>query len=74
MTIDAFHGLAGRQAEDEIRVGAQFVGDDAGDQGGGRFLIRLYNDFHRGDCGKNRSKMEANGYGDYREERSIWKL
>ena len=32
VAIDAFHGLAGRQAEDELRVGAQFAGDDAGDQ------------------------------------------
>ena len=32
VAIDALHRLAGGQAEDEVRVGAEFAGDDARDQ------------------------------------------
>ena len=47
VAIDAFHRLAGRQAENEIRVGAQLAGDDASNQGRSGLLVRLYDYFHR---------------------------
>ena len=48
VAIDAFHRLAGRQPQNEMRVGAQLAGHNPAHQGRGRFLIRLYDDFHRG--------------------------
>jgi hypothetical protein len=57
MAIDAFHRLAGRQAEDKLRVGTEFVGYDPRHQRRGSFLIRLYDDFHRGGfCHERRPK------------------
>jgi len=49
VAVETFHCLAGCQAQNKVGVGAQFAGDDAGDQGGGGFLIWLYDNFHRND-------------------------
>ncbi len=51
VAIDAFHRLAGRQAEDEVRISAEFAGHDPRDQRRRGFLIRLYDDFHRSKSG-----------------------
>ena len=51
--IDALHRAAGGQAQNQVRVGAQFAGHDSRHQGGGGFFIGLYDDFH-GAQGKRR--------------------
>ena len=44
--VNLLHRRAGRQAEDEARMGAEFARDDARHQRRGGFLVRLNNDFH----------------------------
>ena len=69
VAIDPLHGLAGGQAQNEVRVGPEFAGDDASGQGGGGFVIRLYDDFHAPDSGKAAGRRPPN-YSPWRQARS----
>ena len=46
LPINAFHGDAGSQSKNQVRVGAQVVCDDPRDQRRRGFFIWLDNDFH----------------------------
>src|SRR3954463_11228313 len=46
LTINALHGLAGGQTENQVRVGSQIVRHYARDQRRGRFVRWLYDYFH----------------------------
>jgi len=46
IAIDTFHRFARSQAEHEVRIGTQLMGDDPRNERGGRFRVRLYDDFH----------------------------
>ena len=47
LAIDAFHGFARGQAQDEVGVGTQVMSDDARDERRGSFVSRLYDYFHK---------------------------
>ena len=47
MAINAFHGLASGQAQNEVRVGTEVMGDDARNKGRSSFVSGLYDYFHK---------------------------
>ena len=46
LAIDAFHGLARGQSQDEVGIGTQVMSDDARDERGGSFVSGLDDYFH----------------------------
>src|SRR5437870_4262446 len=47
LLIDAFHSLAGGQAQHEVGIGTQVMSDDARDERRGSFVSGLYDYFHK---------------------------
>ena len=46
LSINALHGLASGETEDEVRIGAEIMADNASDEQSRAFLVRLNDDFH----------------------------
>jgi hypothetical protein len=53
MPIDALHRLARGEAEDEMRIGAQIMSDDARDEQRRGIFRRLNDDFHGRELSRN---------------------
>jgi hypothetical protein len=47
--VNGFHGVAGREAEDETRLGAELRGDDARHEFGGGIGVGSNYNFHDGN-------------------------
>ena len=46
LPIHAFHGLTRGQAEHQMRISPEIMGDDSRDERGGRFVAGLDDNFH----------------------------
>ena len=59
LAVNALHRFASCQAEHQVWVGAQIMGNDPGDQGCRSFVVFLYNYFHRGEIRLSPASLEG---------------